>query len=65
MDEPLIYTARGNLPVASLKYAVEWEDTPDYTKMIETYTLDGEVVKQSVHVFGRRQIEIGSLQASF
>ena len=64
-DEPLIYTTRGNLPVASLDYTTTWEDTDDYTKMTETYTLAGEVVKQSVHVMGKRKLDIGALQATF
>lgn len=53
-DEPLIYTSRGNLPVASLQYAVRWEDAPDYLKFVETYTLDGEVVRESAHVYSKR-----------
>lgn len=65
MDEPLIYTTLGNVPVASLAYATAWEDTADYTKLIETYSLDGEVVKQSVHVMGKRKLDIGALQTQF
>lgn len=54
-DTPLIWTTRGNLPLADLAYAVRWEDTPDYIKLIETYTAgDGEVVKESAHVYAKR-----------
>ena len=49
-DTPLIYTTRGNLPVDSLEYFHEWEDTQEYTKFVEGYKLDGEVVKRSAHV---------------
>lgn len=53
-DEPLIYTTRGNLPVSSLTYQTRWEDTADYTKFVERYVAsDGEVVKESAHVFSR------------
>jgi hypothetical protein len=56
MDEPLIHTINGNLPVASLKYSTAWEDTPEYTKFTETYRLDGEIVRQSSHVLGKRAL---------
>lgn len=50
MDEPLIYTSKGNIPLASLEYSHAWEDTDTYTKFTETHTLEGEVVKQAVHI---------------
>lgn len=49
-DEPLVYTSKGNLPIASLEYFYRWEHEPEYIKFIEGYTLDGEVVKQSANV---------------
>lgn len=53
-DEPLIYTTRGNLPIASLEYGTHWIDAEDYIKFIEIYTLDGEVVRESAHVYSKR-----------
>lgn len=47
MDEPLIYTTKGNLPIASLEYSHKWEDLETCIKFSETYTFEGEVVKQS------------------
>lgn len=47
---PLIFTSKGNLPVADLKHEVEWRVTPEQIVFIEKYLLDGEVVKQSSHV---------------
>lgn len=52
-DVPLIYTSIGNLPIDSLKYSYQWEDTPEYTKFTETYSKDGIIVKQSSHVYSR------------
>lgn len=49
-DVPLIHTTKGNLPVSDLVYATGWEQGVDYVKLIETYTLNGEVVRQSAHV---------------
>lgn len=53
-DVPLIHTLRGNLPIADLTYDVRWEDTPEYTKLVETYSLNGEVVRESAHVLSKR-----------
>jgi hypothetical protein len=50
-SEPLIWTSKGNLPIASLAYSHAWEETPDFLKFSETYTLNGEIVKQSAHVY--------------
>ena len=62
-DTPLIYTSRGNLPVADLTYSVRWENTDDYTKLIEIYTAaDGEVVKESAHVLSKRGISSDAVQ---
>ena len=53
-EQPLIWTSKGNLPVADLTYVPMWEETDDYIKFVETYKLDNEVVKQSAYeaVFG-------------
>lgn len=51
---PLIHTTLGNLPVADLDYDVRWEDAPDYVKMVETYRLRGEIVRESAHVMMKR-----------
>ena len=53
-DIPLIWTTKGNLPVDSLEYKTTWEETPENTVFVESYLLDGEVVKQSVHVKSKR-----------
>lgn len=51
-DEPLIYTTKGNVPVASLTYKHEWQDSSEAMRFIERY-FDGAgaVVKESVHVY--------------
>lgn len=48
--EPLIWTTKGNIPLASVKQEVEWRVMPDQVIFIERYTLDGEIVKESSHV---------------
>ena len=50
MDDPMIYTSRGNLPIESLQYATRWEDSVDYIKFVEVYTFDGEVVRDRLHL---------------
>ena len=49
--EPLIFTSRGNLPVADLKYEVFWHEYPETIKMVERYSLADEVVRESAHVY--------------
>lgn len=58
---PMIWTTKGNLPVSDLQCAVRWEESPDWTKMFETYTLNGEVVRESVHVLMRRGLDANAL----
>lgn len=65
MDEPLIYTSKGNLPVSSLQYDHRWEDTETYTKFVERYLLDGEVVKESAHVMAKRGAMAQAKQGEF
>ena len=50
MAEPLIFTTKGNIPVAGLEHQVDWRVSPEQIIFTETYLLDGEVVKQSSHV---------------
>lgn len=64
-DQPLIWTTKGNLPIASLQYSHAWEETTEYLKFSETYTLDGEVVKQSAHVYVKQGIPMQPDQGGF
>lgn len=50
MTEPLIYTSKGNLPIASLEYRNYREDVPGAVVFIEEYFLESESVKRAVHV---------------
>jgi hypothetical protein len=60
-ETPLIWTTRGNLPMDSLHYSTRWEDTDEYTKFIETYTLDGETVRESVHILMKRGLAVEAI----
>jgi len=52
MDEPLIHTTLGNVPVASLTHEVAWRVTSDIVHFQERYlAADGTVVRQDVHVY--------------
>ena len=66
-DIPLIWTERGNLPVADLEYRTGWQvDLPNGVIVFrETYLLNGEVVKQSVHVYKDRGDNSQTEQGSF
>lgn len=63
-ETPLIWTSRGNLPRDELVFSTAWIDTPEFTKLTETYTAsDGEIVREDAHIYARRSFEpIGLLQ---
>lgn len=48
-DVPMIYTAKGNLPLSELTYHVTWEENEQGLIMHEVYKLNGEIVKKSMH----------------
>lgn len=50
MNEPLIWTTKGNLPISSLRYEHKREDTPGNIVFVEEYFLGDESVKRAVHV---------------
>lgn len=50
MTEPLIYTTKGNIPIASLTHQTEWRITEKVIVFIERYLLGDEIVKESSHV---------------
>lgn len=49
MDEPLIFTTKGNLPVASLEYRHGWFESDNEISFVEEYWLGEEMVKRNVH----------------
>lgn len=51
LSEPLVWTTKGNLPVASLQYRTEWMLEPECIVFREIYTLDGEEVRRDVHTY--------------
>lgn len=53
MEEPLIYTTKGNVPIASLAYSTSWEDRPDSITFVEEYRDGEEIVKRAVHVLSK------------
>lgn len=50
MTEPLIYTTKGNIPIAGLRHETEWRISDANIIFVERYWLGGEVVKESTHV---------------
>jgi len=54
-DTPLIFTSKGNLPVASLKYMPLWTVAPGYVEFVEEYWLETELVRRNVHLYQSEQ----------
>lgn len=57
MQEPLIWTSKGNLLIADLRYETLWNDSSDFTQFTENYYLGDELVKSSSHVYSRKPLE--------
>jgi hypothetical protein len=55
-QKPLIWTTKGNLPISSLQYRHQWNDTPNETTLVEEYLLGEEIVKRNVHVMLKQGI---------
>ncbi len=53
-----IFTSKGYMPLSGLEHYVGWEDKPDYIKFTDVYKLNGEVVKESAHVYNRKGIDV-------
>lgn len=65
MTEPLVFTSRGNLPVASLAYSVRWEENDQGIEFHEEYRLDGELVRNNVHIRLKKGLDSNIEQAVF
>ena len=50
VEEPLIWTLKGNLPLASLRYEYGWIDNDEQVSFHERYWLGDELVKEGAHV---------------
>lgn len=65
-DEPLIYTSKGNLPIASLKYETDWVVGDTFYKFVERYRDEtDEVVRESAHVYSTKGISASGEAGSF
>lgn len=64
MGTPLIYTTKGNLPIDSLEYSTNWAINDEFIQLTETYKLDGEVVRESAHVYSKKQHTLGLEQGA-
>ena len=65
-DVPLIYTSRGNLPVADLTLETEWVIDETFIKLVERYrAADDEVVRESAHVYSKIGVTGDGVASSF
>ncbi len=64
-EVPLIWTIKGNLPLADLRYETSWQDTAEFTTFTENHYLGDELVKSSTHAYNRQPLEMVGEQASY
>lgn len=50
-EVPMIYTSKGNLPIDSLQNEVIWNFSATSIEFSEIHRHNGEVVKQSAHIY--------------
>lgn len=65
MDEPLIYTIKGNLPVKDLEYSTAWNEDDHAIQFYEEWKLNGEIVRNNVHIKLKQGIDAPLEQAIF
>jgi hypothetical protein len=64
-ETPLIWTSKGNVPIESLRYEHHWIDNADETTLHERwFDASGELVKNNVHMFGRKPLHLFGEQAA-
>jgi len=64
-DVPMIYTSKGNLPLADLVEKVVWVDNDEETVCNHEHWLGEECVKRAVHIYKRKGLETLSLARAF
>lgn len=52
-EQPLIYTTKGNLPIAELDQRVVWTDNADETICASELWKGDECVRREVHIYKR------------
>lgn len=64
MNEPLIYTTKGNLPIAALDQRVVWTDNEQETICASELWDGDECVRREVHIYKRTGLEtLGNIGA--
>ena len=58
MEEPLIWTSKGNLPIKDLECTRTWENTESNVIFAEEYRLNGEIVKRAAHVYIKKPLNL-------
>ena len=57
-ETPLIWTSKGNLPIADLIYTYYWMDSPEALTFVEEYRLGDEIVKGNSHSYLKKGLEV-------
>lgn len=65
MDEPLIYTKLGNLPIKDLEYKHWWHENDNEIFFHEEYWYKGELVKKGAHGYLKKGVSALFEQGSF
>ena len=65
-DLPVMFTAKGNIPLDAMRYETEWTADIHYVMFSERWFLDEELVKSNSHCYGANPlVSETSVQQSF
>lgn len=56
-EVPLIWTSKGNLPLAELEHKVEWQVTADYVTFVSIHRYQGEIVRREPHILALKSLD--------
>lgn len=64
-DVPVIWTSKGNLPIADCEQYVQWIVTDESITFVLSVKHRGEEVKREVHIYMKHGLSTQAEQASF
>ena len=60
MNDPLIYTSKGNMLISSLRQEAVWTDNADETILASELWDGDECVRREVHIYKRKGLQVGA-----
>ena len=62
INQPIVWTTKGNVQANRLKTYPVWTDNDDITQVVFVYELDGEVVREDKYIKFKRGMAFDGVQ---